>query len=387
MADPISVAAIAGLIYAGRKLSQPKETYEPAPPQVAQQAAMNRVVEPKNYPIEQVEIPQGQKAAVPNFAEIAPQFRTSGEQLRNRADQYFVDNNRMNNVSPVEKQLVGPGLGVDPNVASYGGYQQLLRVNPENVGAYRLTTLPGRSGPAYDSKGGRRGVVGLVSHNRPEKTAYLPERLPATLGRAQGMSGRTARGEHERTKRTTNRSETGLRTDTLNVAPAKRFVPANTVSQDPTRNKKDGNIEQYAYMNQPQPGIHSYRHGYLESPAAAIGEKRVYGSGYTVEELQKYGFRPDERRGKANRASNPGRMNVRASALNQGGMLTSVRSDTTRVDGRVNPQSAGWTQQYTNTSFHDLNPYKGNENPHASQASLSVAKRQLMNNPLAHHLC
>lgn len=387
MADPISVAAIAGLIYAGRKLSQPKETYEPVPPQVAQQVAINRVVEPKNYPIEQVEIPQGQKAAVSNFAEIAPQFRTSGEQLRNRADQYFVDNNRMNNVSPVEKQLVGPGLGVDPNVPSYGGYQQLLRVNPENVGAYRLTTLPGRSGPAYDSKGGRRGFVGLVSHNRPEKTAYLPERLPTTLGRAQGMSGLTGRGEHERTKRTTNRSETGLRTDTLSVAPAKRFVPANTVSQDPTRNKKDGNIEQYAYMNQPQPGINSYRHGYLESPAAAIGEKRVYGSGYTVEELQKYGFRPDERRGKASRVANPGRMNVRASALNQGGMLTSVRSDTTRVDGRVNPQSGAWTQQYTNTSFYDLNPYKGNENPHASQASLGVAKRQLTNNPLAHHLC
>ena len=387
MADPISVAAIAGLIYAGRKLSQPKEMYEPVPAPTIQQVTVNQVAQPKNYPIEQVEIPQGHKAVASNFGDIAPQFRISGEQLRNRADQYFIDNNKMNNVSPVEKQLVGPGLGVDPSVPSFGGYQQLLRVNPENVGSYRLTTLTGRSGPAYDAKGGRRGVVGLVSHNRPEKTAYLPERLPATLGRAQGMSGRTPRGEHERTKRTTNRSETGLRTDTLNVAPAKRFVSASTMPQDPTRNRKDGNIEQYAYMNQPQPGIHSYRHGYLESPAAAIGEKRVYGSGYTVEELQKYGFRPDERRGKANRSANPGRMNVRADALNQGGMLTAVRLDTTRVDGRVNPQSAGWTQQYTNTSYHDLNPYKGNENPHASQASLSIAKRQLMNNPLSHHLC
>src|SRR6056300_447669 len=383
MADPISVAAIAGLIYAGRKLSQPKETYEPTPPQVAREAMLNRVVEPKNYPIEQVEIPQGQKAAVSNFGEIAPQFRTSGEQLRNRADQYFVDNNRMNNVSPVEKQLVGPGLGVDPSVASYGGYQQLLRVNPENVGAYRLTTLPGRSGPAYDSKGGRRGLVGLVSHNRPEKTAYLPERLPMTLGRAQGFSGRVTRGSHERTKRTTNRSQTGLRTDTLNVAPAKRFISAQNVSQDPTRNKKDGNMEQYQYMNQTQPGIHSFAHGYLASPEIAIGGSKAY----TPEQLSRYGFRPDERRGKANRRSNPGRMNVRAGPLNQGGMITSARSDTTRVDGRVNPLAGGWMQQYTNSSFHDLNTYKGNQNPHASQGSLGVAKRQLMNNPYAHHLC
>jgi hypothetical protein len=361
--------------------------YEPVQSPSIQTVTANAILQPKNYPIEQVEIPQGQKAVVSNFGVIAPQLRMSGEQLRNRADQYFVDNNRMNNISPVEKQLVGPGLGVDPSVPSYGGFQQILRVNPENVGAYKLTTLPGRSGPAYDPKGGRRGMVGLVSHNRPEKTSYLPERLPMTFGRAQGMTGITGRGEHERTKRTTNRSETGLRTDTLNVAPAKRFVPASTVSQDPTRNKMDGNIEQYMYMNQPQPNINSFKHGYLESPAATIGEKRVYGTGYTVEELQKYGFRPDERRSKANRSANPGRMNVRADALNQGGMLTSVRSDTTRVDGRVNPQSAGWTQQYTNESYYDLNPYKGNANPYASQASLSVAKRQLMNNPLAHHLC
>ena len=384
MADPISVAAIAGLIYAGRKLSQPKEMYEEREMPRQQPNIITRAASVKEYPIGDVQV---QKAVVSNFGDIAPQFRTSGQEMRNRADQYFVDNNKMNNISPVEKQLVGPGLGVDASVPSYGGFQQMLRVNPENVGAYRLTTLPGRAGPAQDIKGGRRGIVGLVSHNRPEKTAYLPERLPATLGRAQGMSGRTARGEHEKTKRTTNRSETGLRTDTLNVAPAKRFVPASTVSQDPTRNKKDGNMEQYTYANQPQPGIHSFRHGYLESPAATIGEKRVYGTGYTVEELSKYGFRPDERRAKPNRASNPGRMNVRADALNQGGMLSSVRSDTTRIDGRVNPQSAGWTQQYTNSSYYDLNPYKGNENPHASQASLSVAKQQLMKNPFAHHFC
>ena len=35
MADPISVAAIAGLVYVGRKLSQPKETYTLTPEQGA----------------------------------------------------------------------------------------------------------------------------------------------------------------------------------------------------------------------------------------------------------------------------------------------------------------------------------------------------------------
>lgn len=200
------------------------------------------------------------------------------------------------------------------------------------------------------------------------------------------MGGRTPRAEHERTKRTTNRSETGLRTDTLGYASAKRTVSALTRAQEPTRNKKDGNMEQYQYNNQPAPGISSFVGGYLSSPASKIGEKRTYGTQHTVEELMKYGFRPDDRRGKANRMAGPGRMNVRADALNQGGMVTSVRSDTTRIDGRVNAADGAWTQQYRNNDYHKLNAYKGYENPNASSTSLDVAKRQLANNPLVHSL-
>ena len=48
MADPISVAAIAGLVYAGRKLSQPKETYTLTPRTTAAPT-----IEPM-YPIEPV---------------------------------------------------------------------------------------------------------------------------------------------------------------------------------------------------------------------------------------------------------------------------------------------------------------------------------------------
>src|SRR5210317_509454 len=157
MADPISVAAIAGLVYAGRKLSQPRrETYTMDTTETVDPKPVIRQAPVKEYPIERPEMIN--KAVASNFGDIAPQMRTSGAEvleMRNRMNDY----NRMNNVSPVEKRLVGPGLGVDPSVPSYGGYQQLLRVNPENVGAYRLTTLPGRSGPAQDVSGGRRGIA------------------------------------------------------------------------------------------------------------------------------------------------------------------------------------------------------------------------------------
>ena len=393
MADPISIMAIAGLVYAGRKLSQPDEKYtiegnpieEPEIPsdfstmEVASQTEYSGPVSPL------VEPRYTSKQEMSSFGEIAPQQKSSGGEILSMRNRMY-DTGIMNNLSPVEKQLVGPGLGVGAEIPAFGGHQQLFRVNPENVGAYRLTTLPGRSGPAYDVKGGRRGVVGEVANNRPEKTAFLHGRLPPAPGRAQGMGGRTPRAEHERTKRTTNRSETGSRTDTLGFAGAKRTVSALTRAQEPTRNKMDGTIEQYQYNNRPAPGISNFMGGYLNAPASKIGEKRTFGSSHTAEDLMKYGFRPDDRRGKPNRPAGPGRMNVRADALNQGGMVTSVRSDTSRIDGRVNAADGAWTQRYKNNDYHKFNAYKGHENPNSSSTGLDIAKRQLANNPLVHSL-
>lgn len=395
MADPLSIFAIAGLVYAGRKLSKSSdEQYTLQAAQIADQVDV-RPESNRNVTIDDdflgqtsplVESEYMSKTEVSSFGDISQQGRSSGGEVLEMRNRMY-DGGIMNNLSPIERTNVGPALGVGPNVPAIGGHHQLLRINPENVGAYRLTTLPGRSGPAFDGKGGRRGIAGELGHNRPEKTAYLPDRLPNTGGRAQGFSGRTVRNEHERTKRTTNRSETGSRTDTLSTASAKRTVSALTRAAEPTRNKKDGNMEAYQYQNNPAPGIHKFSHGYLNSPGSKIGEKRVYGDAYTSSELGKYGFRPDDRRGKAGRAAGPGRMNVRADPLNQGGMVTSVRSDTTRIDGRVNSADGGWTQHYKNNDYHQFNAYKGNVNPNSTQDGLGVAKRQLQNNPLSHSLC
>lgn len=375
MADPISIITIAGLAYIGKKLSEPRKgIFYPAAKEV-------EAIEPERQDGPLLRLPD-RKTEVPTFGIVAPQNRSNGTEILSMRNRMY-DAGRMNNLSPVEKQLVGPGLGVCPDVPAFGGHQQLFRVNPENVGAYRLTTLPGRSGPAGDVKGGRRAQVGEVAHNRPEKTAFMPERRPETFGRAQGMSGLVPRAEHEHTKRLTNRSETGLREDGLGFAGAKRFVTAGTMPQDPTRNKKDGNVEQFGYGNRPAPNIHSFAHGYVNAPAYKIGEKRTYGTPHTVEELMAYGFRPDDRRGKPNRQGNAGRMNVRAGPLNQGGMPTAARVDTTRVDGRVAAANGAWTQQYTNDSCHQLNPYKGQVNPLASTFSLDVARNQLRDNPIA----
>jgi hypothetical protein len=374
MADPISLAAVAGLIFAGRALSNKSEppVVEQAVTEAPQQPDAPEFIERDFEP--RIEIQH--KREMESFADIAYQQRSSGQEILNMRNRMY-DTGRMNNLSPIEKQMVGPGLGVGSETPATGGYQQLFRVNPINVGEYRLTTLPGRSGPAGDTTGGRSAVVGQLTHNKPETTAHLPSRRPTMAGRAQGMSGAVPRASHQKTMRTTNRSETGHRDDALGFNGARRFVPAQTMPQDPTRFKSDRNDTQFAYYSRAAPGITNFTGAYMTSAAARVGTK-------SNEELMKYGFRPEDRRGKANRMGNPGRMNVRETALKQGGRLTTARADTSRIDGRFGTADGGWTQNYQQKPFHQFNAYKGQENPNSR--SLDLAKRQLQNNPLSHHI-
>src|SRR6056300_475384 len=378
MADPISLAAVAGLIFAGRALSNKSEP-EPIVEQVTQvpQPLVDDGVPDFEEREFEPRVEVASKTEVASFADISRQQRSGGQEILNMRNRMY-DTGRMNNLSPIEKQMVGPGLGVSANTPATGGFQQMFRVNPINVGEYRLTSLPGRSGPAFDTTGGRAAVVGELTHNKPETTAFLPSRLPTVAGRAQGMSGMIPRQEHEKTKRTTNRSETGHRADGLGFNGAKRFVSAQTMPQDPTRFKSDRNDQQFAHYSHAAPGITNFSGAYTTSAAAQITTKNN-------EELMKYGFRPEDRRGKANRMGNPGRMNVRESALKQGGALTAVRTDTSRIDGRMNGANGGWTQNYQQKPFHQFNAYKGNENPNSRD--LGLAARVLQKNPLSQSIC
>lgn len=377
MADPISLLAVAGLIYTGRNLSNRLDRTAPKVIEKIDFQETNPVYE-EDFGDNTVDIPT--KYEMASFSDITPQQRSSGQEVLGLRDRMF-DRGRMNNLSPVERTMVGPGLNVGYDTPAQGGYQQLFRVNPINVGEYRLTTLEGRPGPAHDTTGYKAPLAGQVTHNMPEKTSFLPTRRPEMFGRAQGMSGVTVRQEHERTKRTTNRSETGTRMDGLEKAPAKRLVSQGALAQDPTRFKTDLTDCQYKYNNLPTPGIHSFHGAYTNTPEVQIGKSVI-----TNEELQKYGFRPEDRREKTNRIANPGRMNVRASPLNQGGQVTTVRSDTSRIDGRLNAMNGAWTQHYKHVPYHQFNAYKGNENPHAQQASLNIARNQLENNPFSNRV-
>ena len=186
MADPISLMAVAGLVYAGRTLSTKSVSLPPPPVEEVEKIVVKApIVEVQSNQFSPMNgVPQ--KREMESFADISVQQRSGGQEVLNMRNRMY-DHGRMNNLSPVEKQLVGPGLGVSADTPAVGGYQQMFRVNPVNVGEYRLTTLPGRSGPAADITGGRSAVVGELTHNKPETTSFLPSRRPTMAGRAQGM--------------------------------------------------------------------------------------------------------------------------------------------------------------------------------------------------------
>jgi len=369
--DPLSLVAVGGLIYAGRCLSA-KEKYEvgePAPffgnniNTPAEGAAQSQldirdgayILPPQN---------QTSKQEVPSFGVISPANgqQVYGQPVYNLYDRQNVSG-KMNNVQPAEKQRIGPGLGVGSDVPAFGGYQQLYRVMPNNVGAYKLNTLPGRAGPANPivKKG---AMIGELTQERPARTVATWQRRPPARGRAEGqggaLTGMAGRQNYERTKRQTNRSTTTMRTDGLEYGPASKFVPGMAVQDNPTRNKGDLNTQRINDVA--APGINSFHGAYEQDP--------VYSTG----------IRAAVNRGQKDRAGNAGRMNVRLDANKQQGLTTATRtSASTSLQGVQGPTGSA-NQTYVKDQYHQFNSYKGNKDYRSYD--LGLAKRVNANNPL-----
>jgi hypothetical protein len=376
MADPLSLAAVIALAFAGKHLSDNNLKYQQEP--IAPHANRQNVTEMLNAkantnrgPVYESNLDgTGVKMEHPSFGVISEQIHAqAGEPLKDFRDRQYISG-LMNNLSPATKELVGPGLGVSAEVPAYGGYQQMYRVNPVNVGEYKLTQLPGmiNHGSALNKQ---PGYVGELTHHKPETTAYLPQRLPPTRGRASGqggnLSGVRPREEYERTKRITARSTTGYRGDGLGFAPASSTVSALQLDQAPSRNKGDRYDQVFAHVDNAAPGISGWSHGYTQTPTD---------------------LRVADKRGQGNRQGNAGRMNVRETAQKTAGRATAVRFDQSRTDGRIGAaEPGGRFQQYAPLGKQNNNVFKGNlDDRVVGNGGLQIAHSVMKNNPLVHHV-
>jgi hypothetical protein len=375
--DPLSLVALLGIAVAGRQIasSDRKEGFTPAPVPNRETQQLPFFGRNINTPGQDltlvtdilsgpyVDTSKQKKEIVATLQDTSPNVQFPfGQPVYNLYDRQNVSS-RMNNLSSAERRFVGPGIGVPANVPAYGGYQQQFRVMPNNVGAYKLTTLPGRSGPAKDFV--NRGTERLtVTQNRPQKSYQLlggEDRRPLERGRAQGQGGMlTGQRERERyvkTQRPTIRSETSTRMDGLEFGAAKKFVSAGTLQEAPTRNKANF---QSRINDVAAPGIHSFEGAYQNTQNTIL-------------------LRPADR---GNKGYTPpgGRMNVRGSATQAQGATTHTRdSASTVIEGGAGNQYLG--QNYDITWKQNNNAYKGNADFRTNNLGLAV--KQLDNNPFA----
>ena len=344
--DPFSLAAVVGLVFAGKKLSDVKEEQAvmPSPPEQITKfdlvqykfAQQDPQVDPLN-----LEPNTGRgfsggfrlppKDIAPSFSDVTP----SGTRFPFGQPVYQTDGsrepvtNKMNNVTPADKKYVGRGLGLSPDTPASGGFQQFFRILPNNMNEERLTTLSGTwGGPANPTVKNGGTTLGAISHPaKLSKTTsnYLPMQ---TRGQGQGgsITAPEGRPDFQKTRRTTNRQETGSRQDGLELGPGQYMVAEayNTAYNDPMRWSKNR-------VNPDRPG-------------------------------------------------NGGRMNVRADPVGAVGANTNTRLEAGALP--VRPADASRGSRYLPNQYDRLNVFKGQKDPRSDR--LNLANNVLKSNPFAH---
>jgi hypothetical protein len=344
--DPFSLAAVVGLVFAGKKLSDVKEEQAvmPSPPEQITKfdlvqykfAQQDPQIDPLN-----LEPNTGRgfsggfrlppKEIVPSFSDVTP----SGTRFPFGQPVYQTDGsrepvtNKMNNVTPADKKYVGRGLGLSPDTPASGGFQQFFRILPNNMNEERLTTLSGTwGGPANPNVKNGGTTLGAISH--PAKLSKTTANYQPMQTRGQGQGGAITapegRPDFQKTRRTTNRQETGSRQDGLELGPGQYMVAEayNTAYNDPMR----------------------------------WSNNRV---------------NPD-------RPGNGGRMNVRADPVGAVGANTNTRLEAGALP--VRPADASRGSRYLPNQYDRLNVFKGQKDPRSDR--LNLANNVLKSNPFAH---
>ena len=350
--DPLALAAVVGLVFAGQRLSNKDET-----PLTTDQMIMmkpGKKIEVTNRNFAQQDAPLDPKNIFSNTGRQFNDFRLTpkrevgafgdltpagskqpyGQPVYDLYSRQGVSG-KMNNLASIERKYVGPGLGVGAEVPAAGGFHQFFRVLPANINEERLTTLGGTfGGPANAFVKGGGPVAPSITHQAKDTKAW--HRDPAqTRGQGQGgaLTASEGRPDQIKTRRLTIRDETGERTgDTLQIGTA----------------------------------------GYFVKQPYAVGKP-----GYTDPALT----RGTNNRANPDREGNGQRMNVRADPVGAVGAASNLRAESVPfpVQG---PAPLGHFNQYKDADYHRFNSFKSNENPRGTPQALDMAIQQLHKNSL-----
>ena len=344
--DPFSLAAVVGLVFAGKKLSDVKEeqaVMPSMPDQVSKFDLIQYKFAQQDPPLDPLNLEPNTgrgfsggfrlppKDIAPSFADVVP----NGTRFPFGQPVYQTDGsrepvtNKMNNVTPADKKYVGRGLGLSPDTPASGGFQQFFRILPNNMNEERLTTLSGTwGGPANPTVKNGGTTLGAISH--PAKLSKTTANYQPMQTRGQGQGGAITapegRPDFQKTRRTTNRQETGLRKDGLEMGPGQYMIA------------------------------------------------EAYGSAYNDP------MRWSKNRVNPDRPGNGGRMNVRADPVGAVGANTNTRLEAGALP--VRPADASRGSRYMPNQYDRLNVFKGQKDFRSE--SLNLATNVLKGNPFAH---
>ena len=345
----LSLAAVAGLVFVGKKISDAKE-------EQGEQAGLVKAAPPTKITTVDTDLAAaspgmradgfGMRPINPSFGRrIGDAYLPPKEAVRNLGDiskdgkrfpfgqpvysTVYRENitNKMNNLNPADKVYVGRGLGLDPNVPAAGGFQQFFRVSPNNINEEKLTTLPGTWGGPVNPvvKNGGTTMGEITHHAKPTKAWNRPPAQNRGQGQGGALTGPEGRPDFQKTRRTTVRQETGYRDDTLGEG----------------------------------------------APAFYVGQ------GYDSTLLNNNMTRWSENRSNPDRAGNPGRMNVRQDPVGMIGAGTTTRLEAGSLP--IRPADGSKNYRYVAPQYNRLNVKKGGETP----LDLNLARDVRANNPLA----
>jgi hypothetical protein len=345
--DALSIAAVLGLVVAGRNLSADQPPYDDTKktPLLAQAQCPQR--NPRDHSMDFM----GQQNLNPDVGRrigstiLPPKQEIHSLQVQNQVQLPFGQpvydtsnrqnvSNKMNNLAPIARMNIGPGLGVGPNVPATGGFQEYFRVLPNNPNDEYLIGLRGNmGGPANPIVKGGATVTGALTHF-PEKVYHRDPVQNSGHGQGGSLHGPEGRPEYIKTERQTIRAQTGFRQSCDDV----------------------------------QYGQSSY---FVKQPYADLSTES------TFKQLPHI----SDNRSKPDRTGNGQKMNVRADPLDAGGIVTSLRRE--NETNEPGPPNGTRFQMYTCPDFYKFNEIKTDTQNNPWASNLSLAKDVLSKNAYA----
>lgn len=350
--DPWSIAAIVGLAFAGKKLSDEEKEQEPSvllsnKPVLEEDRCPDKSTNQfySFYSMDQRNMTPEIGRTIDSDFRLKPKCETSslqdrkpqlvhGQPVYNLYDRQGVSN-KMNNLQPIERKNIGPGLGVDSSVPSAGGFQQFFRILPNNPNDERLIQLEGNMGGPVDAvvKGAPANAGKLTQF--PEKTYTYEPSQNSGQGQGGALRGNEGRPEWIKMNRPTIRDQTGYRGgDDIQYGTSQYMV-----------------YQGYGDLSK-------------DESLSSTWKKLPHIT---------------DNRSKEDRSGNGQRMNVRADPLDAGGLVSNLRREY-RTD-EPGPVNGTRFQQYKDAEYYKLNDFKSTPNPFVN--NLSLAKDVLKNNPIA----